>query len=414
MTSAAPARKPYRKAPPQHRETRHALPVAPPPSSLQHDISQVKQHTLNTPPTPLQYLTHLPAAASKEPQSAALWRGAPNSTILLSDSELDISSLSSLELCIPPPPLFSNQTHRPSCIAMSPHHAASHFNSFDNKAPPAYRSPVAARKHSLSRSPKKDSLSRTHRPQAATPPKSILKQPPLLGVEHAYDIIRKSKSVEMLDNSRGEGSSTFNPPSHPLDRTEQWGPVSRRSSDPPSPSRTNWNWKMQALEEKVRFSNFLDEITCRVMSPAHLMLLGRTPSRERGSPGPLRRHPAHKKKQAEDSSADRTRRWDEWVAAVQRPGQWYKPLSEEGEGQETQCLKGDIPEGVEPKEEVSEVNRGVKMDVVETKDLQKQKHRPVSNLSLLSHIKVGLRRDHLLLFLLLFLSSSSSSHSSVR
>ncbi|XP_070772233.1 tight junction-associated protein 1 [Enoplosus armatus] len=40
MTSTAPARKPYRKAPPQHRETRHTLPVAPPPPVLQHDISQ--------------------------------------------------------------------------------------------------------------------------------------------------------------------------------------------------------------------------------------------------------------------------------------------------------------------------------------------------------------------------------------
>ncbi|XP_018518309.1 tight junction-associated protein 1 isoform X1 [Lates calcarifer] len=40
MTSAAPARKPYRKAPPQHRETRHALPGAPPPPALQPDINQ--------------------------------------------------------------------------------------------------------------------------------------------------------------------------------------------------------------------------------------------------------------------------------------------------------------------------------------------------------------------------------------
>ncbi|XP_059179922.1 tight junction-associated protein 1 [Centropristis striata] len=38
MTSAAPARKPYRKAPPQHRETRHA--VAPPPPAPQPDINQ--------------------------------------------------------------------------------------------------------------------------------------------------------------------------------------------------------------------------------------------------------------------------------------------------------------------------------------------------------------------------------------
>uniref|UniRef100_UPI003AAF02AB tight junction-associated protein 1-like n=1 Tax=Centroberyx gerrardi TaxID=166262 RepID=UPI003AAF02AB len=40
MTSAAPARKPYRKAPPQHRETRNALPAAPPPPVPQPDASQ--------------------------------------------------------------------------------------------------------------------------------------------------------------------------------------------------------------------------------------------------------------------------------------------------------------------------------------------------------------------------------------
>ncbi|XP_068597438.1 tight junction-associated protein 1 [Brachionichthys hirsutus] len=40
MTSAAPVRKPYRKAPPQHRETRHGLPVAPPTPAPQHDIAQ--------------------------------------------------------------------------------------------------------------------------------------------------------------------------------------------------------------------------------------------------------------------------------------------------------------------------------------------------------------------------------------
>ncbi|XP_035028987.2 tight junction-associated protein 1 isoform X2 [Hippoglossus stenolepis] len=40
MTSAAPARKPYRKAPPQHRETRHTMPVAPPPPVPQPDINQ--------------------------------------------------------------------------------------------------------------------------------------------------------------------------------------------------------------------------------------------------------------------------------------------------------------------------------------------------------------------------------------
>ncbi|XP_076023716.1 tight junction-associated protein 1 isoform X3 [Genypterus blacodes] len=40
MTSAAPTRKPYRKAPPQHRETRHALPAATPPPAPQPEVSQ--------------------------------------------------------------------------------------------------------------------------------------------------------------------------------------------------------------------------------------------------------------------------------------------------------------------------------------------------------------------------------------
>ncbi|KAF7644235.1 hypothetical protein LDENG_00225420 [Lucifuga dentata] len=41
MMSAAPSRKPYRKAPPQHREMRHALPTAPPPPPVpQPDASQ--------------------------------------------------------------------------------------------------------------------------------------------------------------------------------------------------------------------------------------------------------------------------------------------------------------------------------------------------------------------------------------
>lgn len=375
MTSAAPARKPYRKAPPQHRETRHALPVAPPPPAPQHDINQVKQHTLNTPSSSLQLLPHLQTAASKQPQSSRLRHGPRTSPPLLSDSELDVSSLSSLELCIPPPPLFSSHSHRPNRtrtaavgVTTSPHHAG-------------YRSPSAARKHSPTRCSRERHI-RPHRTQTATHPKSILKQPASLGVEHAYDIIRKSKSVELLDDSRGRGSSVRHPPTRSLDRSEQRVAASRRSSEPPSPSRTNWNWKMQALQEKVRFSNFLDEITSRVMSPANLTLLGRTPSKEQGSPAPQRRRSTHRKQQAEGPSTDRTRRWDDWLASMQQSASWYQPL--EGEGP-----KSDIIEGARPKEEVLGGNRGIKMEVLETKEPPRHKHRlPVSNQSLLKHVKV--------------------------
>lgn len=407
MTSAAPARKPYRKAPPQHRETRHALPVAPPPPAPQHDISQVKQHTLNTPPSSLQHPTRLPTAASKRPQSGGSRRGAPTSPLLLSDSELEVSSLSSLELCVPPTPFFSSPTHWPTQTrtrttavgaTRSHRHAPSQLISGGNVGFPAHRSPTAARKHSPTPSPRGQRHNRTHWTKTATPPKSILKQPASLGVEHAYDIIRKSKSVELLDDSRGRGSSAHHPPAHSLDRTEQRAPASRRSSDPPAPCRTNWNWKMQVLEEKVRFSNFLDEITCRVMSPAHLMLLRRTPSREQESPAPQRQRPAHRKQQAVGTSAERTRRWDNWVAAM-RPSSWYQPLQEEGLGQETQHLKGVVTEEAGPKQEVLGVNRGVKMEVLGTKEPQRHKHRPLSNQSLLSHIKVGERVTAFLLLL---------------
>ncbi|XP_051251610.1 tight junction-associated protein 1 isoform X1 [Dicentrarchus labrax] len=142
---------------------------------------------------------------------------------------------------------------------------------------------------------------------------------------------------------------------------------------------------MQVLEEKVRFSNFLDEITSRVMSPAHLTLLGRTSSTEQGSPAPRRhrRSTPRKQQRAEGAPAVRTRRWDDWVSSVQRPGSWYQPLQEDGAGRETLHHKGDILERAGPKEEVM----GVKM---ETKESQRHKQRPVSNQSLLAHIKEAL------------------------
>ncbi len=80
---------------------------------------------------------------------------------------------------------------------------------------------------------------------------------------------------------------------------------------------------------------------------------------------------------------------------MQRPGSWYQPLQEQGAGQETLCQPGDIKEGAGPKQEMLGVNRGVKMEVLETKEPQRHKHRPpVSNQALLSHIKVGQTGDN--------------------
>ncbi|XP_047191111.1 tight junction-associated protein 1 isoform X1 [Scophthalmus maximus] len=243
---------------------------------------------------------------------------------------------------------------------------ASRSTTIGHQSVPAHRSPTTAWRHAPS--------GRGERQLQTIPPKGILKTPTSLGMEYACNFIRKSKSVELLDDE--QGGAGRHTPTRSLDRAE------RRSSAPPSPSptTTNWNWKMQVLEEKVRFSNFLDEITCRVLSPAHLTLLGRSPCGEPGSPAPHRRHhggrPALRKQRTESRPTDRTRRWDDWVAALQRPSSWYQPLQEEGAGQ-----WHDITEEAGPKEEVLGEKR-VKMHI------QGNKHRlPVSDLS---HIKDAL------------------------
>ncbi|XP_069394879.1 tight junction-associated protein 1 isoform X2 [Paralichthys olivaceus] len=417
MTSSAPARKPYRKAPPQHRETRHAMPVAPTPPAPQPDINQVKLHAINTLPPPFKHRTHFTAAA-KWPWSAGPLHSVPTSPLPFSDSEPEVSSLSSLELSIPSPSLLRSHTCLPNRIrttAMgvtasdrhptSPHCTSSPYqnlsplnmsglcqtsslhNVFNNQSFPTHRSP--AWKQTPTSGARRDNHGRIQT-QTFVPPKGILKQPASLDVKHTYNIIRKSKSVELLDDSHVQGGAVCHQPTRSLDRAEQRMSALRRSSAPPLPSTTDWTWKMQILEEKVRFSNFLDEITCQVLSPAHLTLLGRSPCVEPVSPAPQLRHqnhrPAHRKQRPGGSSIDRTRRWDDWVTALQRPSCWYlQPLQREGAGQETPQQQCDITEEAGPKEEVLVANRGIKMKV------QENKHRhPFYNLSLLSRIKEAL------------------------
>lgn len=368
MTSAAPARKPYRKAPPQHRESRHTLPVAPP--ALQHDINKVNQHSLNTPPLVLQRLAHLSAVPGVRPHCVGSQHDTAASPLLLSESELDISSLSSLEVCVPPPPLFKSKSRGPPRIRTTAVGITT-----------CPRSSVPVRKPSPSHRPHGDRQPTPWTPSASVP-RSILKQPASLRGEHAY-VIRKSRSVELLDDNKGRGGFGRQPPTRSLDRSEHCGLALRRSSDPPSPSGTNW--KMHVLEEKVRFSNFLDEITCQVMSPAHLTLLGRTPpSREHESPTPHQCRTNRRQRQMGVTSAERTRRWDNWVAAMQRPGSLHQPLREHRAGH----LKSDITEEARPKVELSGVVRRVKMEVLGAKEPPKHKP-PVSNQSVLAHITVG-------------------------
>lgn len=352
MTSAAPARKPYRKAPPQHRETRHALPTAAP----QHDLSQVNQHSLNTPPTTLPCRS----VSAKHPRSYGLQRGGATSTLPHSDSELEVSSLSSLEVCVPPSGRFASQSQR-----------------MHRSRTTSSQSPAAGKKPSPSHRVREDrhrSTRWSHTIAApAAAPRSILKHPGSLELKHTYDIIRKSQSVELLADGRGKESNALQPPTRSLRRSERCG-VSRRSSDPSSPSGTKCNQRMHVLKEKVRFSNFLDEITCRVMSPAHLSQLGKTPSvRGQGNAAVHHRRTHSREWPSEESPAERSHRWDHWVSSVQRPDALH-PQERAGH------RRSNSTERTPRKRE-----KGVKKDVQ-----KRHKHSfPLSNQSVLSDVKVG-------------------------
>lgn len=363
MTSAAPARKPYRKAPPQHRETRHTLPTAPPPPAPQPDINQVTKH-LDTPVLPTQQL--ILGADNQWPCSDGLQHG------VLSDSELDISSPSSLECCISPPSPFSSPIPRSSWVnrTMKMDFITSDRNTsglYDRKGSESRqtRSSASGRKHSPTwQNSCQNSWLKSSAPTAT--PKGILKQPASPGPNHTYDDLRKSKSVELLDTSPTRLSDWVELP------PEQRASTSPQSLAPPSPRRNNWNWNTQVLEEKVRFSNFLDEITCQILSPAHLLLLGKLPVKQREGHAP---HDGRCHTNQQGESADRTLRWDRWVASLRRPDSCRVGRNDKREKK------------VGP--EYNKATRRVKVEVRDTK--QPQRHRrPPSNLSLLSH-KVGER-----------------------
>lgn len=263
---ASAARKPYRKAPPQHREQRHATPVLPPEPASHLNLSQV---TITPAPRP-------PLQSRRPP--LPVW-----------DSDPDASSLSSLD---------QNPNLTPS------------------------------NQDTASGGPRRGLRLQS---SAAPLPRGILKQPTPRGAGHPYDAVRKSKSVELL---RGGGGR-----SHPSNAPPTSSSLSC-TSDPPT----------SCLEERRRFSNFLDEITRRVLSPARLSLLGQTTPPLKGKPAPLRpRHVAAGRKPwvweelGAAPSSERTRRWDRWVAAVRRPGSLHSDWRPQG----AELLFGYVTEGAE-------------------------------------------------------------------
>ncbi len=397
MTSAAPARKPYRKAPPQHRETRHtvpvfredvsgsALPSANPAPSAQPDHCQVIFPRNHAPILQRTRFTGPYPQCHERP----VWSQA-------SDSELDVSSLSSLELSVlPPPRIFSHgsfgvklppKPHRhqkmnrytscsddllvfsadddlassegsQQCIpGSSPSHSTrsvEHFLVFKEKAQ------ILAPKEEQ-RPPHAAPLLHAH------PPKGILKQSHQLGL-YTSDSLRKSKSAEILAQERSRGRSK-KPKSMSLDREKgvRASPTGRATSTSSiSPSSMPPEWKMQRLEEKVKFSKFLDEITYRVLSPASIkMLCGKLPEpavSSKGSQIKLHNNPQkYEFKDHHDKKQERSGLWDKWAtqhsrdsrkSGEARPKAWHNS-EDSPEGQMSEKQHTDPHrEGARPKTE---------------------------------------------------------------
>ncbi|XP_061767391.1 tight junction-associated protein 1 isoform X2 [Nerophis ophidion] len=143
---------------------------------------------------------------------------------------------------------------------------------------------------------------------------------------------------------------------------------------------------MHFLEEKLRFSSFLDEITCRVMSPAHLTMLGREASRAPRSPAPGHHgRPQKKRSPTEGKSSGRSERWDGWVAALQC-SERFKPPQDGEPGRETPEPREAITKGAGLLDEVSKVNKREKLDCQQTDDAHKH-GLPLTKQEVVSRVK---------------------------
>lgn len=306
MMSAAPARKPYRKAPPEHRESRQSQPM------FREDLSGNPATTCDS-TAPAQ---HVPSQViclrdyssilqrtcftSPYPKCSDSLEAPDVFSSSWSDSELEVSSLSSLELIVlPPPRIFSHGTVGvtlpPKPRGMGMNRFISHSEDLLLKSVADHPRWKGCQQSDRCRSPARSSrsgerslvfkeeaeifaprveqhLSKSVYPTQAFPTKGILKQTQYLRV-HAKDSLRKSKSAEMLGMNY---SHKRKPKSMSLDQEKSPGvspPGCDASTSSASPSLVLPEWKIQLLEEKLRFSQFLDEITYRVLSPASLNLL---------------------------------------------------------------------------------------------------------------------------------------------
>lgn len=301
MSSTAPSKKPYRKAPPQHREVRHEVPIIRDDQDgvILAEQSQVTACRVAKGLTPLHQQTgfsYTEAGQLKQAEGFEVRnRNFSSSWSLESSSEKEVAGCRA-ELNI------KSQTVSPALPRGGkmgqrsgkryPNRSHGHLSKFVSRSMETVvvsgderrRSTCSFKSRSLERSlmfkeppevltPRKFRVSSTHLPL-----KGILKQTNMTGP--CPENLRKSRSVETL--SRGRGSRKYSDPQLCLGRREKC------SLEHSSSSAANFVKRREKItEEKLQFSKFLDEITQRVLSPIRLRSLGETRGAEQDQNSPL-------------------------------------------------------------------------------------------------------------------------------
>lgn len=327
MTSAAPARKPYRKAPPQHRETRHNQPVFL--DDLSGSPSATSEHPAHPESTQVICLGKYSPIFQRrfftdpypECHESLMDPGAYSSS--WSESKQDVSSFSSLDLVLSPPEIFSNtlgmgneQQKGMNRFLSDSEDLLVQFSDEDDEPTWKGSQQLICSSKSAERTlafkeqieilaPKVEKRLTLPLPSHAPPPKGILKLPHQLEV-HPCDSLRKSKSAEMLAPCHSNAQSK-KPKCKSLDRERQEVQLfpEPTGSDSSILQSSVPEWKAQLLEEKLKFSKFLDEITYSVLSPGHLKMLGcKTPETSEGNQGQWQNEPNADLKNQTSAKAD--------------------------------------------------------------------------------------------------------------
>ncbi|KAG8123446.1 hypothetical protein E2320_018874 [Naja naja] len=245
MTSTVPSKKPYRKAPPQHREIHHELPI------LCDEYDGV--------------------ILAEQNQSSS------DKKVAVCQGELNLKSWNLSSAVLPSWKVEKQSmkySHYPSqrwlskfmsqsveTLMASGDEGQKPICSFKSRSSLMFKEPAEVL------APRKVHIPTTHLPL-----KGILKQTKMLNVQPQS--LGTSNSVETL--SQSQQSQPYNDPQPCLRRHDRHASECHNVSSSEFVQR-----KDKKRQEKLQFSKFLDEITHRVLSPVYLHSLGEVSGEER-------------------------------------------------------------------------------------------------------------------------------------